>query len=219
MILYANSDNPNSIGYYIYYIFILLLFYILVLLITKIMKTRIKDDADIDIDYYAKKERKQVIYDTITNEQRKLRFNYLLGITIIRASIWVKAPYIFALYNRLHGFTRGDIGVLYAIDNFSSLIMGPIIGSLGDLYGRKKFCVLYCFIVITHICLRLTGSIPIAYFAQFLTGVSGSIIETAFESWLNFEANFLFAKDQFGMKEKNTFLREIFSKYLIEYYH
>lgn len=215
MILNADSNNPNSLGYYIFYIFILILLYILVLLITNLLKTRVNEDADVDIDYYARKEGRQVVHDTLTKEQRNLRFNYLLGITIIRASIWVKAPYIFALYNRLHGFTRGDIGILYAVDNLSSLITGPIIGSLGDLYGRKKFCVLYCFIVITQISIRLTGSVPLAYVAQFLTGVSGSIIETAFESWLNFEANFLFTKDQIGMKEKNSFLREIFAKYYI----
>ena len=49
-------------------------------------------------------------------------------------------------------------------------------------------------------------------FAQFLTGVAGSLIETAFESWLNFEANFVFIDDTNGKREKNSFLREIFAK-------
>ncbi len=150
--------------------------------------------------------------ENLTSEQSKLRFRFLLVSTVIRASIWVKAPYIFALYNRLHGFTRCDIGFLYAIDNFSALIMGPLLGGLGDIYGRKKLCFLYCAIVVANITIRLTGSQKLAYLAQFLSGISGALIETAFESWLNFEATLLFDEEQNSRKNRNLFLREIFSK-------
>ena len=158
------------------------------------------------------KEPKKYDINNLTDEQRSLRFRYLLVVSAIKSAVWVKAPFIFALYNRLHGFTRGDIGILYAIDNLSALIMGPILGSLGDVYGRKKFCFLYCVLVTSQICLRLTGSQGLAYFAQVLTGVAGALVETAFESWINFEATMLFPQGQDGRKKKNMFLREIFSK-------
>lgn len=203
MLLDADSSNPNTIGYYIVYIFILLLCYFGIVLISYLTKTKY-NRRDI--------EQNNNNSDNLTDDQRNLRFRFLLVSTAIKAAVWVKAPYIFALYNRLHGFTRGDIGILYAIDNSSALVMGPLLGSFGDLYGRKKFCVLYCLIVATHICIRLTGSQPLAYFAQFLTGVAGALIETVFESWLNFEATLLFQDNEEGRNKKNNFLRDIFSK-------
>jgi hypothetical protein len=212
MNLTVDSTNTNTIGYYLLYIFILLVAYIFIILISQLIKSKYNNNLNVSIDYYGQTQGRQIVHNVLTHDQRSLRIRFLLVATAIKAAVWVKAPYIFALYNRLHGFTRGDIGILYAIDNLSGLIMGPIMGSLGDMYGRKKFCVLYCIIVICHICLRLTGSRPLAYFAQFLTGVAGSLVETAFESWLNFEANFLFPSDNDGLREKNSYLREIFSK-------
>jgi len=131
---------------------------------------------------------------------------------MIKAATWVKAPYIFALYNRVHKFTRAEIGVLYAVDNLSSLIFGPLIGTLSDMYGRRKFCLLFSVVVMTHIWLRITGNQMLAYPAQVLNGISGSILETVFESWLNFEANMLFDKSQEGEMKKNHYLKEIFNK-------
>lgn len=206
MIFDVDSSNPNSIGYYLVYIFILLLAYFLVILISYLTKTKYnghESDAHAEVRH---------VLHNLTEEQKNLRFRFLVVSTAIKAAVWVKAPYIFALYNRLHGFDRGDIGILYAIDNFSALIMGPLLGSFGDMYGRKKFCVLYCFIVVTHISIRLTGSRPLAYFAQFLSGVAGALIETVFESWLNFEATLLFPEEETGKRRKNHFLRDIFSK-------
>lgn len=200
------SLNTNTIDYYLIYIASLILFYLFVIIGVQVVKKIINGNLT--------EENKINNFDLslLTGEQKTLRFKFLLVSTAIRAAIWVKAPYIFALYNRLHGFTRGDIGILYAIDNLSGLITGPIMGSLGDLYGRKKFCLLYCFLVMSHISIRLTGSRILAYFAQFLTGLAGSLIDTAFESWLNFEANSLFSDDHPGKHLKHLFLREIFSK-------
>jgi Na+/melibiose symporter-like transporter len=208
MIFDWKSADPNSIGYYLIYFFILLMMYIIVMICSSLIKNKQNN-----INSRERNANGMVFsIENLTPEQSSLRFRYLLVSTAIRAAVWVKAPYIFALYNRLHGFTRGDIGILYAIDNCSSLIMGPILGGLGDIYGRKKFCFLYCAIVVSHITIRLTGSQSLAYFAQFLTGVSGALIETVFESWLNFEASLLFEHDHNGRMHKNLFLREIFSK-------
>jgi hypothetical protein len=205
-----NSTNPNTIGYYIVNILFLSLAYICVIIVSNIIKNKYKEN-DV-IDDKGNKIINNLSINSLNDDQRSLRFRFLVVSTAIKAAVWVKAPYIFALYNRLHGFTRGDIGILYAVDNFSALIMGPILGSLGDMYGRKKFCFLYCVIVVCHISLRLTGSQPLAYVAQFLSGAAGALIETVFESWLNFEATFLFADDHNGRKLKNFFLRDIFSK-------
>jgi hypothetical protein len=204
------TESINSIAYYLMYIFVLLILYVLIILITNLVKTKYYDYEN--IDFYGQVEGRQVFHNNLTPNQRDLRIRYLIVSALVKASIWVKAPYIFALYNRLHGFTRGDIGILYAIDNISALLIGPLLGGVGDTHGRKMLCILYCLVVVCHVCLRLTGNIPLAYLAQILTGIAGSLVETAFESWLNFEANFLFTFDKDGLREKNSYLREIFSK-------
>jgi hypothetical protein len=212
----ATERTPtNTLDYYLLYIFILVILYIAVMLLVMLIKNRYESDKldNVTMDYYGKKEGKQVVIDILTTEQKELRWRFLLVSTVIKASAWVKAPYVFALFNRLHGFTRADIGILWSIDSVSSLFFGPIIGSLSDMYGRRKFCLIYCVVVISHIALRLTGSIPLAYVVQVLSGVSTCLIDTVFESWLNFEASFLFHVDEDGIREKNAFLREIFAKY------
>jgi predicted MFS family arabinose efflux permease len=203
----VESSDPNKIGYYLLFIFVLLLTYFMIMLISYLFKAKYNGNCDDDNEEDFLK-----IVKSLTEEQKNLRFKYLIVTTAIRASVWVKAPYIFALYNRLHGFERKDIGILYAIDNASAMITGPILGSFGDIYGRKKLCVLYCLTVIIQICIRITGNRLLAYLAQILTGIGGALIETAFESWLNFEATFLFSNDSIGNHKKNYFLKDIFSK-------
>jgi hypothetical protein len=209
-----NEIEPtNTLNYYLPYIIILGICYIAIIMLLNFLKNRNEESNKLNytMDYYGAKG-VQFIHDELTVEQKSLRWRFLLVSTAIKAATWVKAPYLFALYNRVHGFTRADIGLLYAIDNMASLLLGPFIGSLCDLYGRKKFCVLYCVLIITHISLRITGSQLLAYFAQVLTGICGVLIDTAFESWVNFECNALFDNTETGKKMKNSYLRELFTK-------
>jgi MFS family permease len=188
----------------------------MILLVEKIIRSTTKSEEEQNlnatVDVYAKQDGQKIIFNTLSKEESSLRFKYLFAFSIIRAATWIKAPYLFALYNRLHLFDRQQIGILFAIDNLSSLLTGPVFGVLCDMYGRKKFCVLYCIFAISHVCLRLTGSQLLAYPAQFITGFCSCLIEIAFESWLNFEASLLFKSTLEGKKLKNAYLREIFSK-------
>jgi hypothetical protein len=159
------ESETNTLNYYLSYIIILGISYIGIIMLLNILKNRNEETNKLNytMDYYGAKG-SQFIHDELTIEQKTLRWKFLLVSTAIKAATWVKAPYLFALYNRVHGFTRAQIGILYAIDNFASLLLGPVIGGLCDVYGRKKFCVLYCVLVITHISLRITGSQFLAYF-------------------------------------------------------
>lgn len=212
----SNGSNPNSLNYYLGYIFSLAITYAVIMMLQSFIKNRNESKANLNVtmDYYGAKTGQQVVHDVLSKEQRSTRFKFLLASVVVKAATWVKAPYLFALYNRVHGFTRTDIGVLYAIDNITSLVLGPVFGSLSDIYGRKKFCVLYCICVMTHISLRITGSQFLAYFAQIVTGMCSCLLETSFESWINFEANKLFpGYDHETEKQmKNSYLREIFSR-------
>jgi len=145
--------------------------------------------------------------ETIKSIEKKLfslRWRYLIAYLCTKASIWSKAPYMFLLFNKLHGMDITQIGVLYIIDGITALIFGPIMGDLCDKYGRKFFCILYCFLGVSSQSLRITGIIPLAYFSQILTGISGGLINTTFESWINFEAE----KDL--NKGKKFFLEKLF---------
>lgn len=207
-------DATNTIEYYTYYLIVLIIVYVLLGVIFKLISNnnQKKDKMNLTFDYYGKKDGVQVIHDDLSPDQSSLRTKFLVAATLIKSAIWIKAPYMFALYNRLHGFTREEIGILYLVENLTSLLLGPLIGSLCDLFGRKKFCVAYAFILITQLSLRLTGDRFLAYPAQVLTGICSVLIDTSFESWLNFEANMLFTNDDDGKRQKNSFLREVFAK-------
>jgi MFS family permease len=208
------ETNPNSVNFYIGYILILTIIYASIMLIQNFLKNRNEEiDKNVTMDYYGARGT-QIILDRLTPEQSRKRFQYLFVSVLVKAATWVKAPYLYALYNRIHGFNRSEIGYLMAVDNISALIFGPILGGLSDIYGRKKFCILYCLAVITHICLRITGVRELAWFAQIFTGVCSCLLDSAFESWINFEAEYLFfnVSDEDRLKMKNSFLREIFTK-------
>jgi MFS family permease len=136
-----------------------------------------------------------------------LKFKYLLAYVLTRASIWAKSPYMYTLYNKYHGFTVSEIGILYVVDAVSGLISGPIFGSLADKFGRKLFCMNYCIFVILNLSLRLTGSKPLAYVAQILTGFGSGLINTTFESWLVYESRKVFEGRE---SENEKFLKRLF---------
>ena len=141
---------------------------------------------------------------TIEKKIFSLRWRYLIAYLSCRASIWAKAPYTFLLFNKIHGMDIKEIGILYIIDGIVALIFGPLMGDLCDKYGRKLFCILYSFLTIISLSMRITGNIPLAYFSQILTGIGGGLINTTFESWINYEAE----KDL--NKGKKFFLEKLF---------
>jgi MFS transporter, MFS domain-containing protein family, molybdate-anion transporter len=136
-----------------------------------------------------------------------LKFKYLLAYCLTRASIWAKSPYMYTLYNKYHGFDVSEIGVLYVVDAVAGLISGPIFGSWADKFGRKLFCMNYCVFVILNLSLRLTGSKPLAYVAQILTGFGSGLINTTFESWVVYESRKVFEGRE---QENEKFLKRLF---------
>ncbi len=211
-----NTSNTNTIEHYLWYMVTLISGWILIVLVTKFLKNRdsseIEQNLNATVDVYAQKDKKKIIHNKLSKEEASLRFKYLLVSSIVKAVVWIKAPYVFALFNRLHGFTRSEIGILYAVDNVSSLISGPVFGVLCDMYGRKKFCIFYCISAVVQVALRLTGSRFLAYPAQIVKGFCSCLLELAFESWLNFEASLMFKNSLEGKKLKNVYLREIYTK-------
>ena len=213
--MFSNTIDTNTVDYYIDYLIILAIIYIMTLMLVSFLNNKNEqiNSQNASLDVYAmQNEHLQIIHNQLTSDQKSLRWRFLLVSTAIKACTWIKEPYTYALYNRVHGFSRTEIGVLVAIENMTSLIVGPIIGSLCDLYGRKKFCVFYCLCVISHICLRVTGIRILAYPANIIAGICSVLLDTAFESWVIFQANELFDDSVIGERAKNSFLRQLFTK-------
>lgn len=143
----------------------------------------------------------------LSDRKDSLRFRYLICYILTKSNIWAKTSYLWTLYNKVHGFNVNEIAILYMIDNLSTLIFSPITGSLADIFGRKLFCVIYCMLVVSNLSLRLTGNRSLAYLAQVLTGISATLINTTFESWVNYEATKEFGENKF---EKEKFLKKLF---------
>jgi hypothetical protein len=91
-----------------------------------------------------------------------------------------------------------------------SLIAGPFLGVFSDTFGRKFTSSLYSCSNIIVIFLRLSGSRPLAYLAQFFTGVfGGGILSTAYEAWLNYEMTKLYGdkKNYIQLYRKDIFAK------------
>lgn len=162
-LLELSSTDPLHPSYYYSTILCLILVFFTIHIFIYIYKSRsqtyrkrtLSQSLDDGIEYE----------DDLVHKKNWLKVKYLLAYILARATVWAKAPYLYTLYNKYHGFTVSEIGVLYVIDAVSGLVSGPIFGNFADKYGRKLFCMNYCLFVTTNLGLRLTGSRPLAYVA------------------------------------------------------
>jgi hypothetical protein len=141
------------------------------------------------------------------NIKKSLKRRYLICYLLARACMWARAPYLYLLFHKLHGFTYEQMGVLFLIDKTSALVISPIIGNCSDKFGRRLFSFLYGIIVVIHICLRLSVNIPCAYLSQVLAGTGATILNTTFESWINKESRKIIKKNS----ERQIFLESVFN--------
>lgn len=202
--MHLNLSDPSNTSFYIPIILSLIIILIFLEFIIHILKNR-SDNLNSSLDNTL--QQGLVYSQTFIIRKNTLKFRYLLGYVLTRASMWSKSPYLYTLYSTYHKFEITEIGVLYIIDGISAFFAGPFTGNLADKYGRKLFCQLYNFLVIVNTLMRMTGSRSLAYCAQVLTGISGGLIMTVFESWVVSEAN-----KEFGERllEKERFLKKLF---------
>eukprot|EP01135_Chromosphaera_perkinsii_P003899 Nk52_evm16s261 gene=Nk52_evmTU16s261 len=122
---------------------------------------------------------------------------YLVVYLLAMFSDWLQGPYVYALYNH-YGFTKTEIGQLFAAGFGSSLVFGTIVGSNADNFGRKNNCLLYCVLYIASCGTKHFNNYTILMVGRILSGIATSILYSAFESWLvnehtkeNFDASHL----------------------------
>lgn len=203
-------DIANTVEFYIYDISLLTLIYMGLALLNNLTKIEQHVPKHCILNKEGIEKRRVEHPTKLNSEQKKLRKLFLYGSFITKTATWLKAPYIFSLYNRFHGFTRPEIGFLLIVDNLTALLFGTIIGTLADEFGNKYFCILHGMLVSVHACLRLTGIKNLAYIAQFIAGICSCIFDVAFESWFINESSLLFNQNEKLLKE--SFRSEVLSK-------
>ena len=181
------SDYSHSNYYYPFIISFFLILGFLQLIIKFFGKQEGHDFYHLDED-----EKLLVKDKAFIKKGKDLQTKYMIVYLFTRASMWAKSPYNYMLFSTIYGFDIVTIGYLYIIDAIVGLIVGPFLGIIADKFGRKFVACFYPINNIISTSMRISGVVPLAYTAQIFTGVSGGILATAYEAWLNYEINNLY---------------------------
>jgi len=80
-----------------------------------------------------------------------------------------------------------NISALFLTGFFSGAIFAPFLGSLVDLHGRKRSCVVYCVLEIIINALEHSTHFPTLLLGRVLGGISTNLLFSAFEAWMTTE--------------------------------
>lgn len=97
---------------------------------------------------------------------KKLQRKYLIVYLLATFSDWLQGPYVYRLYHE-YNFDDAVISKLFLAGFLSSSLCGSVVGYLADRYGRKKLCLLFCFLYafccFTKVLLNSEASINISF--------------------------------------------------------
>ncbi|UJR37609.1 hypothetical protein I4U23_030306 [Adineta vaga] len=111
---------------------------------------------------------------------------YLVVYLLAVAGDWLQGPHVYALYES-YGIQKHEIEILFIAGFGSSMILGTIVASLADKYGRRKICLLYGILYGVSCITKHFPDFQILFVGRLLAGMATSILYSAFESWLNNE--------------------------------
>ncbi|VDN01606.1 unnamed protein product [Thelazia callipaeda] len=119
---------------------------------------------------------------------RQFQIEYLLVYLLAVAGDWLQGPHVYALYDS-YGMTKHEIELLFVAGFASSLIFGTFIASIADKYGRRSNCLLYSLLYGVACITIHFSNFWILTIGRIFSGISTSVLCSAFESWLIFEHN------------------------------
>eukprot|EP01147_Barroeca_monosierra_P005300 gene5300-7072_t len=119
-----------------------------------------------------------------------VRFQYrYIGIFLVAMMAdWLQGPYLYRLYEH-YGFLEGQIAALYISGFISSMLFGPLLGNLADRYGRRRFCITFCYLYSLSCLMKISNNFYILMLGRILGGLSTSLLMSAFESWMIYHHN------------------------------
>lgn len=109
--------------------------------------------------------------------------HYLVVYTLAHFSDWLKGPYVYALYES-YNLSENDISLLFIAGFGASGISGPFVGTLADLFGRKKCALMYFVVYIASALCKPFPNFRILLLGRILSGVGTSLLTTTLESWM-----------------------------------
>ncbi|XP_022103950.1 molybdate-anion transporter-like isoform X2 [Acanthaster planci] len=129
---------------------------------------------------------------------RRFQHRYLVVYLLAMAADWLQGPYVYALYEH-YGMTSHQIEQLFVAGFGSSMIVGTVVGSFADKYGRRANCILYGILYALACVTKHFNNFHILMIGRLLGGTATSILYSAFESWVVYEHHArAFDKDLLG---------------------
>lgn len=113
---------------------------------------------------------------------------YLVVYLFAMAGDWLQGPHVYALYDS-YGMTTHQIEILFVAGFGSSMVVGTVVGSFADRYGRRNNCILYGVLYGAACITKHFNNFWILMLGRLLGGTATSILYSAFESWLVYEHN------------------------------
>ncbi|EDQ87767.1 uncharacterized protein MONBRDRAFT_26888 [Monosiga brevicollis MX1] len=108
---------------------------------------------------------------------------YLTVYLLANMADWITGPYLFRLYES-YGYEHDQIAALFICGYVSSLAFGPMLGGVADRYGRKRMCVVFCYIFSLSCLLKVFSNFYLLLLGRMLGGASTSLLLSTFESWM-----------------------------------
>ncbi|CAK9866962.1 unnamed protein product [Sphagnum jensenii] len=91
-----------------------------------------------------------------------------------------------ALYQS-YALKRRDIALLLAVGHATSVPLGTFLGASADTIGRKRMCMLYCFLQVLAFFAKQMNNFKVLCFAHVCLGLSAALYFSAFEAWMTTE--------------------------------
>jgi MFS family permease len=135
--------------------------------------------------------------DDSSPSAKAFQFNYLLVYLLANGADWLQGPYVYALYES-YGHDKDTIAILFVGGFVSSMFFGTLVGSLADIYGRKRMTIAFGLIYAFSCLTKLFKNFWILLLGRFTSGVATSLLFSVLEAWmvsehhrLGFDQNFL----------------------------
>ncbi|ORY00805.1 DUF791-domain-containing protein [Basidiobolus meristosporus CBS 931.73] len=114
---------------------------------------------------------------------RSFRNKYLIVYCLVMAGDWLQGPYIYALYKK-HGLDMYNISILFITGYLTSALVGALLGSLADNYGRKRVCLWFTALYSISSTFATFPNFVVLFVGKILGGISTSLLYSIFESWM-----------------------------------
>lgn len=120
---------------------------------------------------------------TSDGEYNSFRWRYLVAYLCGHGAIWIKAPYVYSLYQAF-GFSHSQISMLYCAGYGSSVVFGLLASILSDKYGRRRMCLVFCVLFALQAALHNSRRYDVLVAARIVGGVATTIFYSCFEAWM-----------------------------------